>query len=163
MKKLIIGTFSLIILLSLVSCGSDDGYNLNAHLKKPTNCTVAGNEIVCPDGTRLQIPEPSGGRVLFSQAKVGEGECFEVYPGLFVENIKNGTLMDVYYNNLCKDDLGEYCDNVETSFGDSGTFGNNQYGAGEVCWGRDFHNGIQITGQRDLQDNSIIVNILDFN
>ena len=97
--------------------------------------------------------------VLLIKATVDAGQCSEIYPGVYAENINNGEFFDVYYNDMCKDSAGEYCDNVQTSYGSSGTFGSNKVGNGTVCWADD----LMITGVRDVNDGSIEVRILDFN
>lgn len=161
MNRLIIGTFGLILLLSLVSCGNNDGYHINAHLNKATTCVIENNFIVCPDGSKLEVKSGNDGKdgiVPLIQINVAAGSCTEVYPSVYVENINHGEIYDVYYNDQCTDSLGEYCDNVETSYGSSGTFGSNKKGNGGVCWA----DKLFITGSQE-DDDSITIRVMDFN
>lgn len=84
------------------------------------------------------------------------GECKEVYPDVYVENIRNGYVFDVYANAECKDRLGEYCDNVVPVNDATGRV-DDYRGSGTVCWA----NNLQISGVK-LDDNSIKVYILEF-
>ncbi len=75
-----------------------------------------------------------------------KGSCTQI-PGeqVWVENVR-GQLLDVYYNDKCADNLGEYCDNVVPSFGRSGVLSNtNPQGSGTSC----VFNNLEITGHKD--------------
>lgn len=162
----VLGLFSFIL---LVSCG--DGYYLNSHLRKVESCTVTKENgittINCPDGTSVQVSDGKDGQngedgkdsVTLYQTQVDKNKCVQVYPNIYVENINNGEIFDVYSNDSCSDTLGEYCDNVKASYGSSGQGGSDKKGSGEVC----SIDKLQITGQRDKNDNSLTINVFDFN
>ena len=95
--------------------------------------------------------------IIVTQAKVPAGQCVEVAENIWVENIHNGAIYDVYYNDECKDSKGEYCDNVEPSFGNSGRLGPDKPGGGEHC----LIETTFISGQRYGNDLSIVV--MEFN
>lgn len=127
-------------------------------------CSIENNQIVCPDGTTAPLPQD--GRdgtdgedaVLYSEVKVAPGKCTQVASGVFVENIRNGDVFDVYYNDKCQDRLGEYCDNVEPSEGSvGGQLGDNRPGGAEVCWA--MHR--QVSGERSSNGN-LLIRVLEF-
>lgn len=143
-------------------------------------CKVVDNMIVCPDGSTLELPAPVAGppgapgqdgtdgtdgqdgqdgedAVLLTQAKVEANTCTKVADGLYVESIRNSQIFDVYSNDKCKDSLGEYCDNVEPSFGSSGSLGENKPGGAEVCWA----GNRMVTGEK--VGNDLLIRVLDFN
>ena len=137
-------------------------------------CTVKNNTVVCPDGSQLVLPEPEPGQdgrdgvdgapgqdgedaVMLSIYKVPKGACTKVGKNLYVENIRSGQIFDVYMNDQCSDRLGEYCDNVEPSFGSSGVLGENKPGGAEVCWA----DNRMVSGERIGDD--LKIRVLDFN
>lgn len=123
-------------------------------------CTVMGSTVLCPDGTKITIPEPveDEDEVTLKVVGVNKNSCTKVADGLYVENIQSGKFFDVYKNNKCKDSLGEHCDNVETAFGSSGTFGQGGAGAARVCW----VDNTQISGTRSSNGN-ILLRMVQFN
>ncbi|PCI45839.1 MAG: hypothetical protein COB41_00175 [Proteobacteria bacterium] len=144
----------LLIPFILLSCN---------RFKKETSlsCSVSNNEIVCPDGS--SYPLPSNGvdgkdSVILTTMTLEKGSCTQVMSGLYVENILSGLIFDVYSNDQCKDSLGEHCDNVETSYGSSGQFGQGSAGPSSVCW----IDNIQLSGVK-LSNGDILLYILDFN
>lgn len=131
-------------------------------------CTVENNTVVCPDGSELVLPEPEPGQdgrdgadgedaVMLSIHKVPNGQCVKVGEDLYVENIRSGQIFDVYMNDQCSDRLGEYCDNVEPSFGSSSVLGENKPGGAEVCWA----DNRMVSGERVGDD--LKIRVLDFN
>lgn len=134
-------------------------------------CTISGQTITCPDGSELVIPEPQDGTdgtdgrdgedgedaVLLTKKTVKTGECTEVAAGVYVENIKKGLVFDVYMNDKCQDKLGEFCDNVEPSYGSTGLLGENKPGGAEVCWA----DNRMLSGERVGDD--LLIRVLDFN
>ena len=136
-------------------------------------CRVENNTVVCPDGSELVLPEPVPGQdgadgrdgqdgtdgndaVILTTIPVEAGKCVKVADGIYVENIRNGLVFDVYANDQCKDKLGEYCDNVEPSFGSSGVLGENKPGGAEVCWA----DNRMLSGER--VGNDLLIRVLDF-
>lgn len=143
-------------------------------------CKIVDNIVVCPDGSQLELPEPAAGApgqdgsdgkdgqdgtdgadgedaVLLTQVKVEANTCTKVGDGLYVESIRNSQFFDVYSNDSCKDALGEYCDNVEPSYGSTGQFGENQRGGAEVCWA----GNRMVSGEKVGDD--LLIRVLDFN
>lgn len=146
--------------------------------KKPQECTVVdtdnGAQVSCPDGTEVFIPDGNDGvdgsdgadgidgsdgvdAVLLTKEILPAGSCTEVQPGIWAENISNGEIFDLYYNDQCSDSLGEYCDNIATIEGSTGSVNAGQ-GSGTICW----IDNLQFSGVR-LDNNDIEVYILDFN
>ena len=123
-----------------------------------TYCTAIGNTITCPDGSTLTFT-PAADEIAFTQTKIKHNSCSPVSNGLFVESIRNSEIFDVYLDSSCKDrvngQLNEVCDNVEPSFGNSGSLGSNKPGASEVC---SFEN-LLIFGERT--NEALIINILE--
>ena len=95
--------------------------------------------------------------VTLTSVLVKPGECTQVGEELWAENIRGGELFDVYYNDQCKDNLGEHCDNVIPSYGRSGELNSDEHpGSGTVCW----VDNIMISGYKDNSD--IVVQVLEF-
>ena len=83
--------------------------------------------------------------------------CTEVAEDLYVENIGN-SVFDVYYNDECKDSLGEYCDNVIPSYGSSGIVDSRHHpGSATVCWAE----GKRLSGYK-IDSDGITIVIEDF-
>ncbi len=137
-------------------------------------CKVVDQIIICPDGSELELPAPVAGTpgqdgsdgkdgedgddaVLLTQVKVEKNTCTKVADGVYVESIRNSQFFDVYSNDSCKDALGEYCDNVEPSYGSTGQFGENQRGGAEVCWA----GNRMVSGEKVGDD--LLIRVLDFN
>lgn len=98
--------------------------------------------------------------VILTTVKVNSNSCTQVYKDLWIENINGGDVFDVYYNNQCKDSLGEWCDNVLPSFGASGSVDADKHaGSGTTCWA----NNIQVQGSRVDNTGDIVIRIMDFN
>lgn len=155
MKKVIY----VVALLTLTACG-------NSSFTAVKTCTITDTQIVCPDGTAINLPvdgqpglpgAPGQDAVILTEHKVPANSCTKIRDGLYVESIRNSQIFDVYSNDKCKDSLGEYCDNVEPSFGSSGQLGPNQPGGGEICWaGRTMVAGEKV-------NNDLIIRVVDFN
>lgn len=96
--------------------------------------------------------------LIHTKVKVAKNECKKVLDGIWVESINNGEFFDVYYNDSCKDSLGEFCDNVESSYGSSGKFGSQTKGSGSVCWAND----IQISGSLDTDLDELTIHAISF-
>ena len=122
-------------------------------------CTIEDTHIVCPDGSKHPLPQDgrdgADGGYLTSTV-VPRNSCTEVLPGLFVESIMGGSFFDVYYNDTCSDVRGEYCDNMEPSFGSSGDFGHNKPGGAEVCWA----DNRMVSGERIGDD--LLIRVVEF-
>ena len=95
--------------------------------------------------------------VVLSDTLVLENQCTKVADGIWVQNIRSGEVFDVYSNNQCRDALGEFCDNVEPSFGTSGSVGADQDGGGEICP----VNNQLVYGEKIGAD--LLIRVLDFN
>ena len=160
MKYLSMVCFALI----LGSCGQNEA-DLSDY-KCSIEDTATGADISCPGEDPVVLSDGYDGvagsdglnGVVLSTVQVLNGDCTEVSPGIYVENIKNGRIFDVYYNAQCADSLGEYCDNVMAQYGSSGSYGQNKPGSGTVCW----VGNTQFSGIR-LDNGDLIINILDFN
>lgn len=171
MKKLLI----LTSLLFLVGCGDDE----TVEFIQPEPCTTTteatGVVITCPDGTVSEIPFPADGQdgadgidgedgedaVVYSEVPVPAGQCVEVADGVWVENIQNGRLIDVYMNDQCKDSLGEYCDNVIPSYGRSGRLDDDPHpGSGTTCWA---DNLLILAHKPGKNDVDLTIKVIDFN
>lgn len=88
---------------------------------------------------------------------VAPGQCRKVARGIYVENIQNGRLFDVYSNSSCSDRDGEYCDNVVPGEGSTGKLDEYE-GSATVCWaGRK----TQISGMK-RSDGSLLIYLLKF-
>lgn len=165
----------LIVLLTLISCGSDSGSDLNARLYETDSCEITDQgtytEVVCSDGSKLQVPHGKDGQdgtngsdgangapgALLSTVTVDDNQCKQILPNVWVENISGGTIFDVYYNATCADADGEYCDNVMAQYGSSGQLGSNKPGSGTHCWVDNyFISGVRLTGSQ------IKINIVTF-
>lgn len=162
MIRLTTGFLGLIVLLSLISCGDEGGYNMNSHLHKPGYCTIEGTLITCPDGNSIDIlngkddlSDKTG--TVVTTTNVETGMCEQIYPGIWAENIYSGEIFDVYMNDVCSDSLGEYCDNVQPSYGSSGDIGPNETGNGTVCLALNY----MVVGKK-LANDSIDVSVIDF-
>lgn len=152
-------TLLLITLLTVVACGRAKFTSVEQKV-----CSIEGDQVVCPDGTTAPLPrdgrDGTDGKdaVLYSEIKVEPGECTMVATGVYVENIRNGDVFDVYYNDQCKDSLGEYCDNVEPSEGSvGGQLGDNRPGGAEVCWAMQR----QVSGER-MSGGNLLIRVLEF-
>jgi len=173
-----VGLVFILICLAfcLTGCGEDSVRFADA---EPDTCSITpvsnGNVINCGDGDFLiedgtdgsdgkdgsdgAVGQPGQDAVTLTQTTVPKGSCSEVSPGIYVESIRNGTLFDVYLNDKCADNQGEYCDNVIPSFGRSGRLDPNKHpGSATVCWA----GNIQISGSLQ-SDNSLLIYVLDFN
>ena len=149
MKLLII--FSLI---GLIGCADNEERNFVLEdTDTNTNCSISNNVITCPDGTQVQVNQD---QVLLTETKVPNNTCTQVTQGVFVENIQNGKIFDVYSNSMCVDTSGEFCDNVKPSYGSSGQFGENKRGNGTVC---SFGN-LLLFGEK--VGNDLIIKIVEF-
>lgn len=156
------------LIFILASCG-EPGYNVARLVKVETTCTVKKGAteafVECTDGSKFPIGQAGqDGQdgedgVVLLKSLVAYKSCTQVLPGIYVEAIEDGEFFDVYSNDTCDDSRGEYCDNVQTSYGSSGTYGQNEEGNGTVCWAEDN----QITGKRDKSTGDIEVYILSFN
>lgn len=161
MKKVLV----LLSLAGLTACGTARFEAVEYQ------CKIEDNKVVCPDGSELVL-EPgldgtdgkdgSDGKdgenaVIVTVTNVPKNSCTKVAEGLYVENIKEGRFYDVYLNDKCQDKLGEYCDNVEPSYGSTGQFGENQPGGAEVC----LAGSRMVVGERVGKDLSI--RVFDFN
>lgn len=93
--------------------------------------------------------------IVVTSVNVPDGQCVQIAQNIWAENIHNGEIFDVYYNDQCKDSLGEYCDNVVPSEGSTGSV-NPYQGSGTVCWADNY----QISGSRD--GNDILVRVIEF-
>lgn len=99
--------------------------------------------------------------VVYSEVSVPAGQCVQVADGVWVENIQNGRLIDVYMNDQCADNLGEYCDNVVPSYGRSGRLDDYPHtGSGTTCWADDLLILAHKPGKNDVD---LTIKILDFN
>lgn len=119
--------------------------------------------------TEKAIPGPRGAQgepgqdgidgndaVIYSNVIVIANSCIEVSSGIWVENIRNGQLLDVYYNEYCSDSSGEYCDNLVPSEAKTGSI--KQYkGSGTICWAE----STQISATK-LEDEAVKVHLLQF-
>lgn len=178
MKNLITITFSALL---LASCGKRVG---NAFIKVEKNkqeqgCTVTkvsnGSLIRCADGSETMVFDGNNGQdgsdgidgvdgvdgetpLIHTKVKVAKNECKKILDGIWVESINNGEFFDVYYNDMCKDSHGEFCDNVEASYGSSGKFGSQTRGSGSVCWAND----IQISGSLDKSSKELTIHAISF-
>lgn len=152
--------------------GSDGKDGSSCSVQSITN----GARITCTDGTQASITNGSNGSdgsdgaagqdgqdgqdaVVLSTVKVPANSCTQVARDIWVENIQNARVFDVYSNDKCRDSKGEYCDNVLASFGNSGLLDETDHpGSGTTCWA----NNIQIQGHKD-QNNDILVKVLEYN
>lgn len=94
--------------------------------------------------------------VIYITTVVLAGNCSEVAPGIWVENIRNGKLLDVYYNDTCSDASGEYCDNLVPSESRTGRL-KAYKGSGTVCWAE----STQISASK-LDNGAVKVHLLNF-
>lgn len=175
MKNLIAITFGALL---LTSCGNRLG---NAFIEKESKegCSVErvanGTLIKCADGSETLIYDGSNGTngqdgkdgvdgkdgetpLIHTKVKVGKNECKKIVDGIWVESINNGEFFDVYKNDMCKDSHGEFCDNVESSYGRSGKFGSQTKGSGSVCWADD----VQISGALDTNTKELTIHAVTF-
>jgi len=148
MKKLILMCLTL---LALTSCGDN-----------PSIGVVNGRDgINGIDGQDGSNGEDGAQGAILSRIIVPEDACVKILSGVYVENIRQGIIFDVYMDDSCSDrvngELNEFCDNVETQFGQSGDIGQGEAGAGDICW----VDNNQISGIRK-EDNSIEIRILTF-
>lgn len=126
-------------------------------------CYVEGEEFVCNDGTTVPFPEDGApgqdgeDAVLLTEHKVEANKCVKIADDLYIENIQNGLIYDVYMEPGCNVEATEYCDNVEPSFGGRTSLGENQPGGAEVCWA----GNRMISGEK--VGNDLLIRVLDFN
>ena len=175
---------NLLFLIILMSC---DGKNANIGLEESArSCTVAetenGSLVTCPDGSEVLIVNGEDGlngqngadgldgqngedginSVILSSVLVESNQCQSVGNGVFIENIREGEVFDVYGDSSCSDlvmgNLNEFCDNVQPQFGNSGSIGTGEPGSATVCW----VDRRQYSGIRQL-NGDILIQILDFN
>jgi hypothetical protein len=169
MKTLLLATFGTLL---LTSCGKDSG---NAFVQTVTEendqgCSVSkvelGTLIKCSDGTETLILDGKDGEngedgktpLMHTKTTIGKNECKKVLDGIWVESINNGEFFDVYSNDVCSDSLGEFCDNVEASYGSSGTFGSQKRGSGSVCWADD----VQISGSLNKTTKELTIHAISY-
>lgn len=159
MKSLILITAALM----LTACSDakfssvDNGCDI-VEVEGGAEVTCDNETVFLPDGQNGDDGSDGDDAANLTKVTVPANSCTKVAPGLWVENIQNGKFMDVYANDQCKDNLGEYCDNVEVSYGSTGQFGENKRGGAEVCWAGD----IQVSGSK-LDNGDIKVFVLIFN
>ena len=67
-----------------------------------------------------------------TKVNVLANQCTQILPNVWVQNINNGSVFDVYYNPNCADNQGEYCDNVIPSYGSNGSVTPGE-GSATVC------------------------------
>jgi hypothetical protein len=160
-----------LIMLATSGCGTRRA-TFTAVNVPPQVCSIQDGMIVCPDGTSALLPsngqdgadgvDGADGKdgvnaVIYSQTVVDANTCTEVGNGLYVENIQQGRIFDVYFNDQCRDNLGEHCDNVAPSFGSSGQFGDGGIGSGDVCWA----DRRQVSGER-IANGGLLIRVLEF-
>jgi len=97
----------------------------SCQIKKVSN----GVEIKCGDTVAFVKDGKDGedgqdgqsANAILNTVVVDKNTCTQVGPDLYIQNIQNGYVFDVYMDSSCKDfvngELNEYCDNVATSFG----------------------------------------------
>lgn len=109
------------------------------------------------DGTNGNDGQNGSDAVSLTKINAPKNKCTKVSDNIWVENIQNGKVFDVYSNSNCADNQGEYCDNVVPSNDKTGKV--EEYrGSGTVCWS----GNIQLSGVK--QDNGdILIYMLDFN
>jgi len=165
MRKLVSILFAC---LFMIGCAEEDRlqmYAIDGDDGAPgTSCSVVdtatGAEIRCDDGTVVTVEDGADNNILTSLL-LPRNSCTKVADGVFVENIQNGYIFDVYKHRSCSDYVGgilqEYCDNVSTSYGHSGSLGQDEPGSSTFCWVDE----VQFSGIR-LANGSILLMILDF-
>lgn len=158
MKKLIL----LIAICNMVGCADTEFSKVDVPtptVDTDTFCKVVGNKVICPDGSELEFKNDD--EVKLNETLIKHNSCTAVSNGLYVESIQNSSIYDVYLDSSCSDivkgELNEVCDNVEPSFGQSGSLGTNKPGAAEVC---SFKN-LLIFGEK--QTDGLLIKILEFN
>lgn len=175
MKNLITITLGSIL---LASCGKNVG-NAFIKVEDKKGCTVTqilnGVLIKCDDGSETIVYNGANGKngidgadgvdgqdgstpLVHTKVVVAKNECKKILDGIWVESISNGEFFDVYYNDMCKDSHGEFCDNVESSYGRAGTFGSQTKGSGSVCWAND----VQISGALDTNSKELTIHAITF-
>lgn len=116
-------------------------------------------EVIGPpgqDGAPGQDGRDGKDAALLIKKMAPANSCTNILPGIWVENIQNGRVFDVYFNQNCADAQGEYCDNVVPVEAATGSVNPGQ-GSGSLCWAGNY----QFSGV--LQDNGdIMVYVLMF-
>lgn len=111
------------------------------------------------DGADGQDGSDGEDAVVLTKVTAPKNSCTKVADGIWVENIQSGKLFDVYLNDNCADNKGEYCDNVIPSFGKSGSLDPDEHpGSATVCWAGD----IQISGVKQ-SNGDLLIYLLNFN
>jgi hypothetical protein len=158
----------LLPLLFLTGCETNDVVFRDQEPQGGCSITEVpeGALINCGDGDVL-ISDGSDGEagqdgtdgkdaVILDIYQVKPGACTQVGQDIWIENIQNGRVFDVYSNDQCKDSKGEYCDNVVPV--DDRTGRVDEYrGSGTVCWA----NNKQISGVK-MDNNDIMIYVLEF-
>jgi len=175
MRKLVLLLF-LVFCVSLVSCGDRTKTIVSKDGKDGSGCVTetvsSGVRVVCNGETTLIENGQAGvngtdgqngtDAVVLTKSTVKKNSCSKIDTGLYVENIRDGIVFDVYMDSSCSDRVGgvlnEYCDNVQTQYGNVGSLGQGEAGSATVCWV-----GLkQLSGVR-LSNGDIEIRILDFN
>ena len=120
-------------------------------------CVLEGRSITCLDGTTTEITDGEDGSVQ-TITTVEAGSCTQVAEGIWVQPVNGIEVFDVYSNSSCRDALGEFCDNVVPSFGNSGQTGAGEPGSGTVC----FADGSLVFAGVGQDGNSIDVSVIGF-
>jgi len=100
--------------------------------------------------------EPGPAGVFTTQTEVAPKDCSEVLPGIFVQNLQQGQIFDVYLEKTCDDETQEVCDNVATSSGGRNPFGVGNSGSSTTCALKN----LLFFGQR-LDNDAILLTILE--
>lgn len=149
----------IIMSMFLVNCMQRAKFTTSEPENECSIVEVDGGAIIDCNGEKVVIEDGSDGQdgVLLTRVNAPKNKCTEVADGIYVENIQNGRLFDVYLNDKCKDKDGEFCDNVVPVEDRTGQL-DEYVGSGTVCWA----NNTQISGVK--QDNGdILVYMLEFN
>tara|TARA_R100001086_G_C11847513_1_gene260524 strand:- start:1285 stop:1776 length:492 start_codon:yes stop_codon:yes gene_type:complete len=158
---------ALVTLIFTIACGRvetiEEFFDITGDSGKDgQSCVVStvegGSLIECPNSSSF-VPSGDSKKDLFSVVEVAKGECKEVVTGIYVENIR-GDLYDVYSNDKCKDKLGEYCDNVVPSFGNSGKLTDSELsGSATLCFAENY----RLSASKSATSGGLIILIEDFN
>ena len=137
--------------------GSDGQDSQSTHTTSTITKETAIPGPAGPQGPAGESGQDGSDAVIYSTAQVPKNSCVEVMTGIWVENIRSGTILDVYYNDQCSDSRGEYCDNLVPSESRTGKLGAYK-GSGTVCWA----GSVQISATK-LDGGDVLVHLLDFN
>ena len=98
--------------------------------------------------------------VILTNVKVLANTCTQVADRIWIENIQNGRIYDVYANENCRDSEGEFCDNVVASFGSSGVLSDtNHQGSATVCL---VDENIEIAARKLNAAGDLVINIKEY-